>query len=276
MCYTEKATWARHHHERHKPRNPQKHERANHELPLPNNPRTALTSVGGNMCMHDVRTSEHVWQEELCTRATCGSARSQRQSWGCVLSRFFHCGNHLMISCHSEWTHRLVPCVATGCLCSFLGDAGREVPSLRVKHAFLMALTKVQGNCSKSDPILALGLPEDQMMADIPLKPHQCVLLTDSTLLVVRSSQRKLLIDNLFVKLTRRIVNPRMPFIYVASSRVLVTGPVSTTPQGQGGVFITNTTFDTTPGRSSIGIYCDPLSIGAVYIDGASHQTSAS
>lgn len=115
----------------------------------------------------------------------------------------------------------------------------------------------MQGNCSEPDAATALGL--STRANSLPLKPRQCLLLFPDTLFTI--IEDSIWIDNLYLKSHQPRLQPDIQdpaFIRVGLSNFLwermQADLVLDTPNGQGGVFLTNITFEAPPHPNLLGV----------------------
>lgn len=135
--------------------------------------------------------------------------------------------------------------------CSFTGSklwvGGSKRHCTRPAACHACAFTRsppalvLQGNCSDPDAVSALGLSAEEAAGLLPLKPFQCLVIFDDTLLMMNSG--KLLIDNLYLLLIRRrSQSPDVDFVVAGGAHNTVSGPDESTIAG-GDLYVTNVTF---------------------------------
>ena len=118
-----------------------------------------------------------------------------------------------------------------------------------------------QGNCEDVDAVAALGLEPDLAADLLPLKPHQCMLIIHESLLMV--SQGNIWLDNLYVKLTRRVPATALSIITGVDHSFYTTSPGTSIR-----LYATNITFHSSYGRDATAV---DSAIGALLmlLDGA-------
>ena len=122
--------------------------------------------------------------------------------------------------------------------------------------------TCVQGNCAVSDPVEALELTPDVAADLLPLKPRQCLVVVSQTWLMINSGN--LWVDNVYLKLSRRLARPNFAFVTAGALNAEYTWPNivrSTT-------FLTGITFHGEHRGNARGIIAD-ITAAAVAVDGA-------
>ena len=122
----------------------------------------------------------------------------------------------------------------------------------------------LQGNCSDSDPVAALGLSVEVYSNLLPLKPRQCLLVVSKTWLMVNSGQ--IWIDNLYLKLSRRQVEPSFAFVTIGSPSRFTDVTFNSTV-GQSDTYLTGITFHGEHRGNARGVNCDVL-LASFLVDG--------
>ena len=132
-------------------------------------------------------------------------------------------------------------------------------------QALLSDMRALQGNCSSSNPVDALTLTRDVSDDLLPLKPHQCLLIVSKTWLMVNSGQ--VWIDNLYLKLNRRQVEPSFAFVTIGSPYRSSADVLFDSTVGQSDTYLTGITFHGEHRGNARGVNCDVL-LASFLVDG--------
>ena len=119
----------------------------------------------------------------------------------------------------------------------------------------------VQGNCSVPNAVAALDLPPDAFPDLLPLKPRQCLLVVSETWLMVNSGS--VWVDNVYLKLSRRLVRPFFSFITAGA----LNGEFQWPRINRSDIYVTATTFHGEHRGNARGLISDFKGI-MIYADG--------
>lgn len=120
----------------------------------------------------------------------------------------------------------------------------------------------LQGNCTEPDPVKALNLTEGDAADVIPLRPFQCMLVVNETWLMVNNG--RMLIDNVYLKLARRIARPAFTFITAGA----LNGELQWPGVVRSTVYITGSTFQAEHRGNARALVGDLTGI-SFFVDGA-------
>ena len=115
----------------------------------------------------------------------------------------------------------------------------------------------------------ALTLTRDVSDDLLPLKPHQCLLIVSKTWLMVNSGQ--VWIDNLYLKLNRRQVEPSFAFVTIGSPYRSSADVLFNSTVGQSDTYLTGITFHGEHRGNARGVQCG-VTLSSFLVDGAARN----
>ena len=119
----------------------------------------------------------------------------------------------------------------------------------------------MQGNCSDSDPAAALNLAAADASDLLPLRPFQCLIVVNETWLMVNDG--RVLVDNLYLKLSRTAVRPSFAYITAGA----LNGELQWPGIKRSTIYVTGTTFQAEHRGNSRAFIAD-VTGGSFYVDG--------
>ena len=143
------------------------------------------------------------------------------------------------------------------------------VDALRGHLRSCKADVTVQGNCDNPDAAASLRLDAGLAADLLPMKPRQCLLVMNQTWLMVNAGN--ILVDNLYLKLSRTLYMPT--FVFITQGALF--GEEEWFNIKSSSVYVINVTFHAED-RGCAAAVSSHQTFNAVYLDGAASPLAAS